>query len=319
MSRAGAELVEIARSAAVISESSFALGGATHQAPSREGKPQLLEELCNALYGHYSRRPARGRAPVAPANSRRFLLRLSSANSGNGTWEPGWRVAGREEDGRVKVTRDGLTLWAQPEQIAPLTAEGMVRLRVGKERRAMVPGFYLAIGDAAEPEKAPAVITRLYWHLAPGGAERAVALVTTTLNRRAVPFHFKVVSDPGSYGRADSAVLYLDRAHFQRERDALAAAEAELRPVLLAGVPRLVKQLGHGTGLAEDPRSHESFGEHRCRLIGAALWQAFREGRASPDDRVAAVWARFAAEGLDPDRPYLATGSTDDYGPEAER
>jgi hypothetical protein len=301
-------------------------------APAREAhlaadEPPLVGLLEHVLYGRLYTRAGRQAMAFNPADDRDFVGRLSAANTGRGTFEPGWRVAFVDDDGRIAVEKDGLTLFAPPQWFRPdagNVAPGQVgRLRIGKELRHLVPGFYFAIGDggADEPDAQAGPVVRLYWHLQSSSAARVVHAVTSELNRVGVPFRMKVLSDPGSYVRADSGVLYLGKRHYLAARAAIARAYFLVRSGLRPAVPLFTKPLAPGLGLAEDPGGdgQTSFGQHRCRLVARALWRCYAEERSSLDDRLEAVAAAFVERGLDPARPYLSAGSRDDYAPIARK
>ncbi|MBI4306510.1 MAG: hypothetical protein HY678_09360, partial [Chloroflexi bacterium] len=84
------------------------------------------------------------------STARDFVTTLSQANSGRGAWEPGWRIDGRDRDGRLIVSRRGLRLWVRDDQFRAQDNQrpGSVGVNIGKEFRALLSGFYMAIGDA---------------------------------------------------------------------------------------------------------------------------------------------------------------------------
>ena len=142
---------------------------------------------------------------------------LSTANTGKGTWEPHWKLGEADDDGRIAVTKDELTFWVAPaglrardEQIVP---GEFCRVRVAKEIRGLVPGFYLAIGDGDEDDRRndEEPLVRLYWHLTAESAVAYMAAATRVLNAALVPFRTKVLNDPAFYNRADAGVLYFGR------------------------------------------------------------------------------------------------------------
>ena len=182
--------------------------------PPGDARASLSGLLYRRLYCRPSAH-ARARAPDSRA-VRIFVERLSEANGGRGCWEPGWSVKAIEPDGALVVRRAAqeLTIWASPESFRPATGNMSVgnvgRLRIGNELREMLPGFYMALGDAdAAGEGADGPIARFYWHLTADAAPRWIAALTRRLNDRAIPFRAKVLSDPGSYARADAGVLYI--------------------------------------------------------------------------------------------------------------
>ena len=77
---------------------------------------------------------------------------LSNANTGVGTWEPGWEISKIEKNGKLVVKKNGLKIWILPYQFVPLNSN---RIEVGKkgyllmvkEFRELLSGFYMANGN----------------------------------------------------------------------------------------------------------------------------------------------------------------------------
>jgi type III HopA1-like effector protein len=250
--------------------------------------------------------PAR-RDQAAPAgDGGAFARALSQANCGRGSWQPGWRVAGVEEEAIAVVRPDGLALLAPPQDCRIDGA--LAAVRIPKDLAGLVPGALHVLGDAAAPDGAERV--RLYCDVTAAAAVTFVARVTYALNRAALPFTLDVRADPARYGPGPAAELLVARA------DA-AAAIAVLRPLLRTlGPPRrsgdapaFARPLAPGLALAEEPGTGEPFGEHRCRLLAEAIVAAVADRR----DGLAAVIERFAADGISFDAPYLQPGSIDAY------
>ena len=285
----------------------------------------LVSELEAALYAYLYTRSRQIALVHSSTTQREFVTRLSAANVGTGTFESGWVIKSLESDRIVGAEKNGLTVFALPHEVKTpkghqqeLGAECAVR--IGKEHRNLIPGFYMAFGDASmdyNGESTPLV--RLYWHVSSTGAPPLVRALTLELNRMGVPFRFKCLNDPNLYARADAAVLYMTRVSYAKARGALLKVYGLARPWLLADVPMLTKRVGRGVGLAEDPGSEAvSFGQHRCRIIAEALVKSFETGARTANDRLGAVMRTFAEQGFDVDHLYLQPGSRDVY-PSLER
>jgi hypothetical protein len=149
-----------------------------------------------------------------------IFSRCRKPTPAGGAWEPGWRIVREEADGRIAVTKDAVTFWVDPARIrmstGPVRAGSFCRVRIGKELRNLIPGFYMAIGDgdANDSRDGSHDLARIYWNLPAELAVPYMALVTNQLNTARVPFRTKVLSDPAAYGRADAAVLYFERRDF---------------------------------------------------------------------------------------------------------
>jgi hypothetical protein len=284
------------------------------------GRTRLLAFVESELYQRLYRRPADGigRSVVSGGADHAFLESLSDANVGTGTWQPGWRITGFSPDGLIGVAKD-ITCWVPPSGLQ--TAEEPLRpgapcwVRVPKEIRHLVLGYYLAFGDAKanSGDDVETGTVRLYWNLTPAGALRYLRLLTTLFNEREIPFRSKVVGHSALYQNADSGVLYIAKEDFARSVRPLRRIHRELAHEIRDAVPMFTKRLAPGLGLAEDPLDGSSFGQSRCRIAAQGLWAGHLAGRRSAGDRLQAIAALFRGSGLDPARPYLRTQSEDIY------
>jgi hypothetical protein len=283
-------------------------------------RPLLLNLLERDLYGRMYCRPSGSHVAASDMLALRdYVGVLSAANTGTGTWEAGWTVAAPEEDQQVAVAKDGITFWVAPHDVRTsgrrLVPGARCRVRIGKELRHLIPGFYTAIGNgsANDLRDTLGLQVRLYWHLTAASAPRYLQMITERLNAIGLPFRTKVVVDPNLYMRADAGVLYIERSAFARARGSIQAVHHELRAELRPEVPMFTKRLADGLGLAEDPGDGLSFGQSRCSLAARALWSCYSDGLADVNARLERVALVFRQCGLDPARPYLNPRSSDIY------
>jgi hypothetical protein len=309
---------------AIVSPTQYTLAGNAREVAAPPdgcavGDVPLVEALQNEMYtALYCRWTNAGGRRGNELADRDLVLALAQANTGHGTWEPGWKICGPDEDGRLPVAKDGLTLWVQPDQVRNRSHSRRLgtpcRVRIGKELRELSQGFYFAIGDGDELDSRDddERMVRLYWHIEREGAVELIRTITSTLNPLRIPFRAKVVNFVAGFPRSDAGVLYLDRRYYPRAAAVLPQIHEALRPRLAEAVPLFTRTLAHGLGLAEDPQSDESFGQHRCRVVAEAMWRAFADG-ATGAARLDHVARAFADLGFDPERLYLQPGSGDDY------
>jgi len=231
-------------------------------------------------------------------------------------------VRATEDDGTLAVSKRGedLTLWAPPGQFRPVdgtVAVGSVgRLRLAKELREMLPGYYTALGDADQPEEADGSqpkILRFYWHLTAEIAPDWINELTRRFNTVGVAFHAKVPADPGAYMRADAGVLYVPLADAAAVMALVPGLHRTVSASLRPTTPMFTKRLARGLAVAEDPGDGRSFGQHRCQLVAEGLVHAFQDGRIAFEDVTQAVAVRFAEDGLIITRPWLNSGSRQRY------
>jgi HopA1 effector protein family len=276
----------------------------------------LQDELYRSFYTQG--RPLPVGTTDGPARPDRGLIdALSTANSGTGGWEPGWRVEGLER-GTVLVVRDGLHV-----RVPVLDCHGLDRssgvgallsVRRPKELRAGSPGFYTALGDMEPNAGREGIELRVYFNVCAEGATPLVAVSTRLLNEAKIPFDLKVVDHPGGFDRCDAAVLYLDNGGFERARDSLRTIVSTCAPHLRGESPAFAKPLAPGVAVGEHRHGlGASFGMSRCRLVAEGVVAAHESGASRLPDRLDAVARRFTTHGLDIDAPYLESGSAGSY------
>jgi hypothetical protein len=324
MHRSTSELKEIVSAVQIRSHRSFSvLDEIIEIAPKENDSNAVGSRLANALYQRMYCRPESGRAGQSADTRamRVFVDDLSQANHGCGAWEPGWVVKAIEQDGLLVVHRpqDDLTLWASPEQYRSghgNIAVGTVgRLRIGKELREMLPGYYVVLGDADQGDNigSSVAVARFYWHLTASAAPVWISELTRRFNTAGIAFHAKVLSDPAAYLRADAGVLYVARKDLASAMDLLPGLHRTVSSLLRHTTPMFTKRLARGLAAADDPGDGGSFGQHRCQLIADGLMRAFTQDSTASSEVSAAIATRFAEEGLSINRPWLNPGSRSIY------
>jgi hypothetical protein len=178
--------------------------------------------------------------------------------------------------------------------------------RVAQAMSARATRDHLACADRPMDTARSRRIVRLYWNLRADGAAPFVAAGTRLLNRAGAAFRLKVLNRPDAFTRCDAAVVYLARDDYPALADLLLALHAEVGGFLSPRTPVFTAELAPGLGLAEDPGTAESFGEHRCRLLADAFVRSHESGWTDDAATLAAVEARFARDGVDLDAPHLS-------------
>jgi hypothetical protein len=294
--------------------------------PAEGGPPRLVSMLAEDLYVRLYTHPtgAISWAPVDTLARRDHIARLSEANTGRGTWEPGWRFRRIDPDGRAVVVKGDIAFWTPTTAVrrldGPAAHDEFCRVWVEKELRQSIAGYYVAIGDAEEDDEdgdgAIVPMVRYYWHLMAPSASRFLSTATSLLNASRIPFRIKLLIDPHAYHRADAGVLFLRQADNPAAGPIIAAIHAKVASGLRPGTPMFTKRLADGLGYAKSPPGFLSFGQHCCLLVAEALWHASLRGDRDRERRISAVVTRFIEEGIDPLRPHLGAGhEADDVMP----
>jgi HopA1 effector protein family len=267
----------------------------------------LREELYCSFYCHGAPVPARWGAPEPVSADPWLVEAMSQANTGRGSWEPGWRVE-RLKGQEVVVATDHLRTRVSREDTR--AASGAVRpgaavsVRLPKELPSLSPGFCTLVSDAPRDSASSASVVRVYWNISRAGVPPLVATLTSRLNGEYLPFRLKVADHPFRLERCDAAVLYLAGEIFQALRETLREVAAALTSHLRPEIPAFTLALAPGVGLAED-EGGESFGARRCALLADGIVRAHVQGLKRMDARFDAVVARFAEDGVMMDAPYL--------------
>jgi HopA1 effector protein family len=268
----------------------------------------LREELYCSFYCHGRPVPARWGEPEPPFADPCLAAALSHANTGDGSWEPGWTV--QRLNGEEAVVANGRLRARVPiadcKPLAGAVVPGAtVSVRLPKELPERSLGFYTAVGEVPGELASSGIVVRVYWNIAAVGAPELVRTLTSLLNLVRAPFRLKVADHPFRLTRCDAAVLYLRGDNFQALRETLQEVASKLSAHLRPQVPAFTFELAPGVGLAEESGESESFGERRCALLADGIVRAHERGILEVDSRLEAVAARFAEDGVRIDAPYL--------------
>jgi hypothetical protein len=329
-----AEFAEVVGGVTILSPTSFRLGdgpqidaagqGATPwgwqaQAPAQGGDGPLAKAIQAVLYDRcYARRPADAPTPTTMPTDPEFQQRLAAANRGRERWEGGWTIQQFAPHGQVFVRKGERERSAMPGAFISDATPGMapqigsvVMLRAAIEAPGAQPGYYFAFGETLDELAEQLSMMRFYFNCRADDAPALLGVVTGELNRFQVPFQMKAPTAPALYGRADAVVLYVGLRYVALVLRLLDGLRASLP--LEAPTPLFTRPLWPGIGGAADPGNGESFGMHRCRLTAEGLVDAWRGGAPDTTARLAAVAAKFSANGLDLARPWLAAADADPF------
>jgi hypothetical protein len=331
------ELDAVFRAVRILDSSSIALGdeppvpvnarGAQPQPGGHISQPAdlLVAALVEMLYMRCYARPLESpsrpdpRANLAEEDPE-FADSLARANQSQDRWDPCWQVLTLDPSGWVHVQKGQRIRSVAPGQYVLAEAASMgpqpgslVHLKAPGGSHQFQPGFFVAFGETLGHETDDYDTVRIYFNVTAAAAPLLVKTLTHELNHLCVPFRLKCMNHPADYVRADAAVVYVALRYFQITAQIVSCLPESLTGRFVSGSPLFAKKLGPGISLAEDPRTGESFGQHRCRLVAEGLVDAWHEGRQDPRHRLQSVERRFRSSGLDLQRPYLNPGSVDVY------
>jgi hypothetical protein len=286
----------------------------------------LVAALWPHLYDAAYARPflAEPAAPIAPPteglSERDLLAQLVSAFPEATRWDPFWRVYRAEPTGAVHVQKGDRCRFVQPGTFmftgfhrGPVQTGSVVSVQLSAATSAAQPGFYHLSGAVPGSDHDEAMLARFYLNTLAESVVPLLQQIAATFNAFVVPFQIKTLTDPASYDRSDSTVLYVARRFVPIVLKLLDDILPAYRVALADPVPLFTKRLAPGLGAADDPGSGVSFGQSRSLLLAEAIVDAWCVGSQDVSARLRALANRFAFGGLRIDQPHLSSGNFDIY------
>jgi hypothetical protein len=263
-----------------------------------------------------------------------FYQQLQKNNKGKGYFDPGWVVLQESSDGLLVVQKAGLTMHVSRDRhLANQYYSGNhsgkrpsgKKINFGDTVSVRLPnnvieqGCYIAVGNQGPCLKTGTVnVINLYLNLSLAGVLAVVDELTTALNRfklpfcLAIPYNLELCQD-----RCDVVTLTIERNAYPLIQPSLTLFFETYAELFRENIPLFTKMLGPGFGLSEQPLHSfiplESFAIHRFQMLAEGLIRAWRQQLSRPEDRYVAMLQSLAHHQIDPNRPYLNTGSQDDY------
>lgn len=304
------------------------------QLPEEFQRKYLRVQLRNFIYSIYFTGDTEPTATNSNQNSDKgsvieqnsdFYWQLHASNCGEGYFDPSWYVHKQESDGRLAVQKNGLTLHIEPNrhlqpkyQLAKVGDTVAIRM----PRNLVETGFYIAVGnagrDSLDNSNRQLGTVYIYFNISPPGAIAIMSSLTEQLNSSKIGFTFKALSNPSSYPRNDSGILYFERSNYKIVRQVLQSVYAQNQSHFLTNVPLFTKLLAPGLSLAEKPEyketTQERFGLNRCQIVADGLLDAWHNGDRTSKGRLSAIIQRFKKHSIELERPYL-NANEDIYTP----
>lgn len=275
-----------------------------------------IDTLSAFLYTHWY--CAIGAPQEADPLPGRLVSRLRAAHAESRRYESNWIVEELRPDlgpGTIVATRgpvrkvvSGIGYFV-PER--PLVAcQPGQHVHVTMHRDSVSEGSWRTWSESwSAPEVDP--MARFYWSVPFVNMPAVVATFTNSLKGQR-PWMLKMAIDTTKGPRRDSTVLYVRSTDMQWWRGVVRDLYEDVKGSLGVGVPALSRPLAPGLAVAEDPVGDASFGEDRCKRIGAAVLE-HPESLLDATQLAACIHANFGKAGLDlrqPDRRSAAASAT---------
>ena len=249
-----------------------------------------------------------------------FVKQLSDANDSREHLSRGWHVIRKLDTGHFVAEKNGLTrllaageFSSNPDVKGPVEEGTAISIIRPRESTTMHPGFYFVYSEAVCDDQDDRDLLRCYWNVRADGATKLVSSLTRALNRFQLPFRLKILNNPVGYIRADAAVLYLNKRFYRLVSELLIDVLRQITSELNPDTPLFSKKLAPGLGLAEEPLTGESFGQHRCRILARSLWAAYEKKLDDLESQLREISTQLQANGVDPEFPYRNAGSDQEY------
>lgn len=302
------------------------------QAPKEFRDKYLGRLLRNFLYGIYYNNSIKTVLEIENKNSIlnlennihlgadvEFYDKLQDSNTGEGYPDPGWCVKGQDDDGKLAVFKDGLTLHIDRERhLLPskqVAAEGDI-ISIRMPKNLIKSGYYIAVANVGPKIDKTAEI---YFNVSAEGAAYLMRNLTEGFNQVAIPFTLKALYNPSEYECRDPLTLYFSCSDYEPIREVLQSIYAEGSRYFQDETPLFTKRLAPGLGLAEEPEDTfseaEDFGQNRCQVVADGLLEAWQQGDETVAGRMKAVLHRLSLHKISLERPYLNPHSEDIYSP----
>jgi HopA1 effector protein family len=255
-----------------------------------------------------------------------FYEQLHQSNQGTGHYDPNWQVLRLEPDKTIAVTKNGLTLYVEPEcylKSRRKSAKVGDFIAIWMPKNRLQNGCYVAVSNVGQqrpnPPDADLGVGRIYFNFTPFGAIALMESLTQQLNDTEIPFSFQVLYNPAAYGRYDAGILHFERQDYPIIHKMLQAVYKQHQSHFQPEIPLFTKFLAPGLSLAEEPNhkfaAQESFGLNRCQIVANALLEAWEKGKNAIEERIQIIDEHFAQHSVDVHRPYLNPASEDIYQP----
>ncbi|AFZ59780.1 hypothetical protein H6G54_05545 [Anabaena cylindrica FACHB-243] len=255
-----------------------------------------------------------------------FYEQLHENNHGHGHYDPNWEVLRLEPDGSMAVTKNGLTLYVEPEcylQSSKKSVKPGELIAIWMPKNRLQNGCYVAVSNLGQERqdtpKTDVEVGRIYFNFTPSGAIALMDSLTQQLNTANIPFSFEVLYNPSAYGRYDAGILHFQRQDYPAIHKILQPVYKQHQCYFQPEIPLFTKFLAPGLSLAEEPSqkfaAQESFGMNRCQIVANALLEAWDKGKNAIEERMRIIDQHFAQHLIDVQRPYLNPSSEDIYIP----
>jgi HopA1 effector protein family len=246
-----------------------------------------------------------------------LITKLKKANKSKSMLHRGFTIDFILANGNLIAQKDDSKILVKPgqyillENIEPRLNQ---QILIHKPHEIYEPenDFYFVYGTTLDEDFHEAKL-RIYFNLSPSGVPLLVESITTLFNKNNIPFTFKCLYETAKYGRSDACVLYFDKRYFSDFKTIWKEIYLKIEKLLSSNIPLFTLKIQLGVGLAENPKSNNSFGKERCSLIAQGIFESFNQ-QISTDERYQFVLQYIASQGYDIDNFYLNPKSPFRYG-----
>lgn len=277
----------------------------------------VIDIIQKTIYNHYYIQ--KHNSFTNNIDSENFLCSLKKTTSSKPFWHRRWQIEYVHSNGNViarnkfrrLLVQSGGFIHHKPQGV-PSQVGDLISICQLQQYFAYDGGFFHIYGKALDEQFYEAII-RFYFNILPEIAIELIDFLAFHLNRLRIPFHFKCLSNPKLYERADVAVLYVDKKYFFGVIPLLRRFLSENSSFFCHQIPLFTYQVANGIGFAENPPDPtESFGMSRCRLIAEGIWESYQQ-KIDSSHRVDFIVSYIQKQGYSLERFYLNPNSRFPY------
>jgi HopA1 effector protein family len=214
-----------------------------------------------------------------------FYDQLEQANCGQGYYDTDWLVQDQLVNGHFAVSKEGLRLQVQPDDIADRTAPIGSLVSIKLPKNLLTVDRYVAVGDQGRVSQTSLIY--LYFNCPSSVAVNLMTKITQNFNQLRISFELHVLLHPDQYPLADALMLKCAATDYEKALPGLHQLLATYQSEFYDSIPALSQPLAKGVGkIAITATTLQDFPRQFWRLVAQALSQAWLQNTNSEVDKI---------------------------------
>ncbi len=214
-----------------------------------------------------------------------FYDQIEQANCGQGYYDPDWTVQAQLANGRTAVSKEGLCIQVQSDDMYPHQPIAQIGSQVAIKlpKNLSTVDRYIAVGNQGRVYQNPLVY--LYFNCPPQTAINLMAQITQIFNQLKLPFELQILLHPEQYPRADALTLKWAAVDYEAADPYLTQMLTTYQAAFYDFIPALSEPVVRGVGKAI-VSTGEDFPQQFLRLVAQFLARAWLNGLTDTVDKI---------------------------------